>query len=111
MSWGVRCTGRGALHSRMVKTQQLMIIIIIPSLALPSFHPAGPCLAGPASPTSKASWGGVGQVAPGCKGTQRDWVSFPVCIENFRVLSSFLILELWAELLKEETEAQSQGMI
>lgn len=61
MSWGVRRAGRGALHSWMVKTLQLMIIIITPALTSLSFHPAGPCLAGPASPTSKASWGGVGQ--------------------------------------------------
>lgn len=52
-----------------------MIIIIIPALASLSFHPAGPCLAGPASPTSKASWGGAGRTASGRKGTQRDWVS------------------------------------
>lgn len=62
MSWGVRRTGRGALHSWMVKTRQLVIImVIIPARASPSFHPAGPCLAGPASPTSKAFWGGVGR--------------------------------------------------
>lgn len=72
MSWGVRRTGRGALHSWMVKTPQLMIIIIIPALASPSFHPAGPCLAGPASPASEASWGGAGRADPGCKGTQQD---------------------------------------
>lgn len=53
MSWGVRHTGCGALHSWMVETPQLIIIIIILVLASPSFHPAGPCLARPASPTSK----------------------------------------------------------
>lgn len=42
MSWGVGCTGRGALHSWMVKTPWLMIIIIIPALAAPSSQPAGP---------------------------------------------------------------------
>lgn len=90
MSWGVRRAGRGALHSWMVKMPQLMIIIIIPALASWSFHPAGPCLAGPASPTSNLlGWGGAGRRAPGCEGTQRDWVSSPVCSGNFQVLSPF----------------------
>lgn len=77
MSWGVRHTGRGALHSWMVKMQQLMIIIIIPALVSPSFHPAGPCLAGLASPTSKASRGGAGWVSPGSKGTHVTVGFFP----------------------------------
>lgn len=72
MSWCVRCAGRGALHSWMVKTPQLMIIIIL-ALASLSFHPAGPCLSRPASLTSKASWGGVGQAASGLEGTQHDF--------------------------------------
>lgn len=50
-----------ASHSWTVETPQLMLIIIIPALASPSFHPAGPCLAGRASPTSKSYWGGAGQ--------------------------------------------------
>lgn len=61
MSWGVRRAGRGALHSWTVETPRLMIIIITLALAALRFHPVGPCLAGPASPTSKASWGGVGR--------------------------------------------------
>ena len=65
-----------ASHSRVVETPQLMIIIIIPALASLSFHPAGPCLAGRESPTSKASltskasWGRAGRAGLGCKETQ-----------------------------------------
>lgn len=77
MSWGVRHTGRGASHSWMVKTRQLMIIIIIPAPASLSFHPVGPCLTGLASPTSKASWGGAGRAAPGCKRTRCDYGFLP----------------------------------
>ena len=97
-----------ASHSWMVETPQLMIIIIIPALAS-SFHAAGPCLAGWASPTNKSSWGGAGQGRAGGSWLQGNttplWVSSPVRPGNF------LTLEAGADFLKGETEAQSQGMM
>lgn len=110
MSWGVRRTGRGALHSWMVKAPRLMIIIIIPALAPPSFHPAGPCLLAWRHQPARPSGGGRGGRLLAAK-EHKTVGSCPMSSGDFLVLGSFLTLEARAEFLKGETEARSWGMI